>query len=454
MDHSLFISSELKVNELLNTTYRTLVSLWHKGFLLMFALIIVALLVDTSITKVASFTTGLGTRVEDLAIFITIVIVYAIGQYLILEFLGESRLHFRISYKIVRLSQYILTTILALIVWQVVFSGGYSSILSKIIIWINYIMLFTLMGLLSYRFLVWSISNRNRVIIAYAIAMAVLSASGILTILYINNALSGQRNIEYIRPLRSPLSIVASVENIFSSSYFLSSVAAFILAWFATILLLNHYSRKLGMIRYWILVLIPLVYFLSQFESVFINLFVSLRQADHVLFAVTYTIIFSATKPVGGILFGIAFWSVSRNIENKTVKNYLTISAYGMVLLFTANQPVGLTLILYPPFGLVTISFLGLASYLVFIGISSASMSVALDNKLRAVIRKSALDESKFLENIGTSETEKLVERRVRKVLSKTEADFKEETGIEPSLTESEAEEYIRQVLDEIKKSR
>ena len=194
------------------------------------------------------------------------------------------------------------------------------------------------------------------------------------------------------------------------------------------------------MIKYWILVLIPLVYFLSQFESIFLNVFISLRRVDPILFGLTYTLIFSATKPVGGILFGIAFWSTSKNIENKVVKNYLIISAYGMILLFTANQPVGFTLIPYPPFGLVTISFLGLASYLVFIGIYSTSMSVALDTKLRTMIRKSTLDESKFVESIGTSEMEKIVERRVRHMISKTEANFKKETGIESSLTETEAE--------------
>jgi hypothetical protein len=382
------------------------------------------------------------------------IIAYAVGQYLILESLGKSHLHFQITYKIIKLFQYALVVILALIAWQVIFTSGYSSILMKTIVGINYTILVILTALLSHRFLVWSIPNRNKVVLAYAIAMAVLAASGIFTVLYINNALSGQRDIEYIRAVRSPIAIVASVENIFSSSYFVSSVVAFILTWFATILLLNHYSKKLGTIRYWILVLIPLVYFLSQFEAVFLDVFVSFRKLDPILFGVTYTLAFSATKPIGGILFGIAFWSMSKNIENQVVKNYLIISAYGMVLLFAANQPVGLTLIPYPPFGLVTISFLGLASYLVFIGIYSTSMSVALDTKLRTVIRKSALDESKFVEAIGTSEMVKIVERRVRHMVSKTEADFREETGIESSLTENEAKEYIRQVLDEVRKSR
>ena len=128
--------------------------------------------------------------------------------------------------------------------------------------------------------------------------MGVLSASGIFTVLYINNALSGQRDIEYIQSLKSPIAIVASVQNIFSSSYFVSSVTAFILTWFATILLLNHYSKKLGMIKYWILVLIPLIYFLSQFESIFLNIFVFLRKEDPILFGVAYSLIFSVRLKV------------------------------------------------------------------------------------------------------------------------------------------------------------
>jgi hypothetical protein len=210
----------------------------------------------------------------------------------------------------------------------------------------------------------------------------------------------------------------------------------------------------LGFIKYWIIVLIPLVYFLSQFQGVVLDVFAPLRALNPILFGVTYTLIFSATKSVGGILFGIAFWSVAKNIQNKVVKNYLVISAYGMVLLFTANQPVSLTLIPYPPFGLATISFLGLSAYLVFIGIYSASLSVALDSTLRNMIRRMTLDEMKFLKDIGTSEMERTIEKRVHIMIAQTQDDFKTQTGIEASLTDSEAKEYLLQVLEEIKDKR
>ena len=94
----------------------------------------------------------------------------------------------------------------------------------KTVIWINYAMFVILTGSLSYRFLEWSTSNKNRVVVAYGISMALLSASGVFTVFYINDALSGQRDIEYIRPFRNLIAIVASVENIFSSSYFVSSL--------------------------------------------------------------------------------------------------------------------------------------------------------------------------------------------------------------------------------------
>jgi hypothetical protein len=289
---------------------------------------------------------------------------------------------------------------------------------------------------------------------AYGISMALLSVTGVFTILYVMNALSGQRNIDYIEPLRTPQAIVISAENIFSFSYLISTVAAFISTWVATILLLHHHSRNLGSVKYWIIVIIPLVYFLSQFQAVLLDVFIPLRALNPILFGVTYTIIFSATKSVGGILFGIAFWSVAKNIQNPVVKNYLIISAYGIVLLFTANQPVSLTLIPYPPFGLTTVSFLGLSAYLVFIGIYSASMSVALDSRLRDIIRKTTYDETKFLQDIGTSAMEKEVKKIVRIVISKTQDEFKAETGIESSLSDLEAKEYLLEVLEEIKKKR
>jgi len=66
----------------------------------------------------------------------------------------------------------------------------------------------------------------------------------------------------------------------------------------------------------------------------------------------------------------------------------------------------------YPPFGLARVSFIGLASFLVMIGIYSSAISVSQDTKLRESIRRSAVSESKLLHNIGTAQMEQELQKR------------------------------------------
>jgi hypothetical protein len=164
--------------------------------------------------------------------------------------------------------------------------------------------------------------------------------------------------------------------------------------------------------------------------------------------------LFSAIKPVGGVLFGIAFWSVSRSLTNETVKGYMMISAFGMMLLFTSNQPVGLTLLPFPPFGLVTICFIGLASYLVFLGIYSSAISISQDSSLRRSIRKYAITESKLLDSIGSAQMEQEIQRRVVALTKKNEEVLTNETGVESSLNEDEVRQYLHEVLREVRKGK
>jgi hypothetical protein len=128
----------------------------------------------------------------------------------------------------------------------------------------------------------------------------------------------------------------------------------------------------------------------------------------------------------------------------------MIISAFGMMLLFTANQPTGLLVVPYPPFGLVTVSFMGLASFLVFIGIYSAATSVSEDSVLRQSIRKIALGEARFLDAIGTAEMEKKIIKKILAVSIKTRDDMQNKTGVSASLTTDEMRRYISEVLQEI----
>jgi polyhydroxyalkanoate synthesis regulator protein len=124
------------------------------------------------------------------------------------------------------------------------------------------------------------------------------------------------------------------------------------------------------------------------------------------------------------------------------------------MLLFSSNQAAGLVLIPYPPFGLVTVSFFGLASYLLLIGIYSSAISVAEDSNLRRSIRSFAMKESRLLDSIGTAQMEEEIQKKVITFTRRNQDRMAEETGIQSSLTDEDMKEYLEQVIREVKKDR
>jgi hypothetical protein len=320
----------------------------------------------------------------------------------------------------------------------------------QVVVWINYLFVIALLGFLSLRFLSWFKSNHNLGMLAYSLAIMMISINVGFTVLYVTDELTGKPT--NIQSELTPLAPYSSVYNVFNSGYAITSVMSFILTWIATVLLLHSYSKRLGRAKYWILVSIPLVYFLSQFQPLFLDVLTPFRLSEPVLFGVVYTLFFSATVPAGGILFGIAFWSVARKMLLNKVKQYMMISAYGMMLLFSSNQAAGLVLAPYPPFGLVTVAFFGLASYLIFLGIYSSAISVAEDSTLRQSIRRFAIKESKLLDSIGTAEMEREIQRKVVVFTKRNQEQMLEETGIASSLTEQDVKEYLELVINDVVK--
>jgi hypothetical protein len=176
------------------------------------------------------------------------------------------------------------------------------------------------------------------------------------------------------------------------------------------------------------------------------------RSSNIVIFNIIYALIFSLSKPIGGILFGIAFWIKARSVRYSGVSDYLMIAGYAVLLFFTSKQATVLINLPYPPFGMATISFVGLSSYLLYVGIYASAVSVAQDYNLRKSIRKLAVRESKLLGSFGEAQMEQEIQNRVIVLSKLTERVMAEQTGVESSLSEEDAKEYLHEVLTELKR--
>jgi hypothetical protein len=426
-------------------------------------LICASAVIDTSIIRISTSTGGLSGSAFNVAFFTYMVVLFGYGQYVLLHYVRSKKLESNraIFYKIklsllersVTIIQYILITILAIFILQIMLYQSYLLIVLKSVIFISYISSGIVLSLLAFRLTTWLKVNRNLVGLLYSLAIAILAVNSFLAVIYLNVEYSD--NAPVVRPVRGLTGAFGTVDYTLQPTYIITSVISFILTWTATVFLLKNYSSSLGKIRFWILVAIPLAYFLSQFQSIFLFSFSEFRISNPVLFGIIYNLIFSATKPVGALLFGLGFWSISRRVQNRAVQNYLLISAFGVSLLFTANQPLGLIYAPYPPFGVVTICFMVLASYLFFLGIYSASVSVSVDRKLRQSIRNAAIREStKFLDSIGTAEMVRDIERKVVSATEATRDNMERETGISSSVDDEDIKKYVQEVLHEVKSGR
>jgi hypothetical protein len=316
----------------------------------------------------------------------------------------------------------------------------------------SYIVAITMLVLLAQRFFSWFKSNMNSVVILYGLSSTILAINMIFALAFVGiMSFSWPKEI-YPIFLGGAFLASGSVIYTLNQMHFISSIVAFTIMWLATTLLLRHYRQRVGRLKYWIILGIPLGFFLSQFVILSLNLFAPLLKSDPVFFGIVLTLIFTLSKPVGGILFGIAFWTVAKNISHgSVVRDYILISAYGFILLFISEQAITLALVSYPPFGLITISFTGLSSYLILVGIYASAISIGEDMKLRRSIRKYALKESKLLDSIGTAQLEQEIQRRVITMTREHQDTIKEEIGIQSPLNEEDIKQYVDEVLKAIK---
>jgi hypothetical protein len=240
----------------------------------------------------------------------------------------------------------------------------------------------------------------------------------------------------------------------FETTFLYVSIASFVSIWLASLFLIREYYGGTNRYKYLLLSCVPLFYFLAQFQPFLIQLFSEFRLSDPTAFGIFYALFISYSKPIGGIFFGLAFFVAARKIKVTPLKDYLILAGLGLIFFFTTNQAIVLNNLTYPPFGVAASSLLGLASFLVFIGIYGSALSFAQDTSIRRKVRESVSNEFKLMDRIGMSEVQEQISKRVSTITRNLTREMEIETGIEPSLKGEEVQNYITEVINELQEHR
>jgi hypothetical protein len=106
----------------------------------------------------------------------------------------------------------------------------------------------------------------------------------------------------------------------------------------------------------------------------------------------------------------------------------------------------------YPPFGLVTLLFLGLSSYMLLVGMFGCAAYVSRDSELRREIYKGLEVDSDVLKNIGMAETQREIEKKVLPLANKIKLSDEMRNRIDTDPDKEDVKMMIHEVLNEINK--
>lgn len=423
------------------------------------SVLIISLTLETSIGSVSGFE-SIHNADTDVPIFAAIGALSLISQLIILNFVHRKikrftsfkRSRLGIIYKAVVLAQLVIIALLAVTLFEVILTFTYHLVLLKAVFLTSSMIATFVMGLLSSRFIIWLRSNRSRVTFVYLLASSSLCFSAFIGVVYVLNQLSYEPEVIHPKPYGEFVLHFEIGDSRLADILSISSIVAFILLWIGTVFLLRGYRKRLGTMVYWIVMSVPLLYFLSQFEPLVLNTILSSSLSNPVTFSLIYIIVVIVSRPVGGVMFGLSFLQIAHKIQHPEVKSYMVISAIGLLLLIVSFQAQILITAPFPPFGILSVSLMGLSSYLIFTGVYSSAVSVSEDSRLRKVIRRSVETEVSFIGNIGSAEMNHTITEKVLKTVKNVSEKIPENTGIEASLTEKEVADYIQEVLRETTK--
>lgn len=384
--------------------------------------------------------------------------------------LRSKERYFNLLYKAVSFGQFVLAGVILALVVQVMLKYSYPLILLNAATTISFVPASIILVILGHKFLLWFRSEvrasgtRNPATLFFGMALLTTAIGAVARVVSYNQML-----------LRKPMEIglanfndvknnMLSQTDIFSIFLFadIPLVLGYVLMWIGAVFLLRKYSQtfRKTVKRYWV-VIISLT-MVSLLVGLVPTMLAQMPGAPHTagFFGKEnlpyFIMIFKVSVIVGGLLFSTTYLLLAnsmRKIGRNLVANYLSLSAYGTVLLAVsfASSEIYTP---FPPFGATSFSFVALSAFMTNVGIYYAVRSVSVDAKLRESVRKLLSDELGFMRNIAIGDMEQNVEKTIDKIAReyRYKPTAEEEEFASHSYNEDEIRQYLEEVMTEINK--
>lgn len=402
-------------------------------FFIFMLLISIAVSIDVFMWNLFSIPNMPSSAGWSTALFVIVAGITAICQYPILSFVKQENKISISNWRIhrpVTIIQFVLTAILIFITLQVALTAKYSTIILIVSSTVSYVLGIVVIGVLAILLMSWYKIAKSFAVLMYCLSSIAIAASLFLYAVQTDLALEV---LPHERDAQSELKAFFDLGTLLGNIQYIGAVinaVTFFLLWLSSAILLKHYARRIGVIKFGLIISIPIISIVNQYVVV-TPIMASLTNPNTAVEIQAIGNILPGI--VGGILFGLPYWAVSRTISNNTVKGYMIIAMWGNILV-SLSTSAGVWVAAFPPYGVFSITILGLSCYLILVGIYSSAISISADTTLRRSIKKYALEETRLLDSIGMARVEQEIRSKVLTVVKENSEKMAEESGIIPSL--------------------
>jgi len=266
-------------------------------------------------------------------------------------------------------------------------------------------------------------------------------------------SISPQPYITLVEEYIIPTTNIAFIAFVYGLGTYVLPIMA-IASWMLTVSLLKGYVIRIGKKKFWLAVSIPLAYQIFVLIVSNANSLITDPNLIEILYSVQVQFLVAINGQISGLFFAVTIWTFARKTRQKSMNNFFIICSLGIISLFSSIQPGSPFYEAYPPFGLVTLSLLGLSSYILLVGMIGSAAYVARDNLVRKEVFDSLQADSHVLK-MGSAEMQRELENRVRSVTKKIKSsDLADDMELTMDPDEKDVRLMVEEVLKEVHSKR
>lgn len=437
-----------------------------KTALILITVVLVITLVDSQFIRVF-YPTELGNPGPlQFYLFVVLVVIASFISMCLLRFTKRNDVEARSSRPVLFKTAFISTLcaqiaislILFVVISEMLVFQGYHRVFLLSVVYVSHLLPIFILGVLSFTFLHWLRFGRSFSVLVYAAVFIVTLFLILITIPVLTEQFSLQSDIIQPRPYLILIQdyFVPSDSTVFSAVYGFSTYVLPILvlaSWTLTVLLLKTFMRRIGKRKFWLIVSIPLAYQIFVIVASNPNLITNPDMVQ-IVYSPQVQLLININGQVSGLFFSAAFLIVGRKIRRESMKTFFVMSAIGIISLFCSIQPGSPFYAAYPPFGLATLMFLGLSSYMLLVGMVGAAAYVSRNSDVRQEVYKSLEKDSAVL-NMGLAEMQREVQKRITVAFENIKsADMSDEVKTSMAPDEEDVQLMIEDVLREVHSTR